>query len=42
MPGSKCASLPLSENWVNVSVHAVFDGGLLPHDDAKKSVTLFV
>ena len=34
-PGIKCDSLTLAGNWVNASVHTVFDGILLPHDDEK-------
>ena len=30
-PGSKFKSLPLSSNWDNAIVHAVFDGRLFPH-----------
>ena len=32
-PGIKCASLPLSGNWVNYSVYDVFYGRLLPHSN---------
>ena len=40
--GSQCGSLTSSVNWVNASLHAVFDSSLLPHADEKKYVTLFV
>ena len=30
-PGSKFASLPLSDNWVSASVHSMFDGIMFPH-----------
>ena len=37
-PGSKLASLILAGNWGHASLHAVFDGIVLPHDDENKIV----
>ena len=39
-PWSKFASLILSENWGNASIHTVFDGSLLLHADEKKNCEL--
>ena len=35
-PGIKFADLPLTGNWGNSSVYAVFGGSLLPHADESK------
>ena len=42
-PGIKCPSIPSTVNLVNASVHAVFDGTLLPHADKNNNfATSFV
>ena len=41
-PGIKYKSLPLSVNWGNAGVHAVFDASLLLHDYGMKKMTAFV
>ena len=41
-PGGKCASLPLSGNWVNASVHSVFYGIMFPPAGEIKTFTLCV